>query len=113
MSLGDGLRSLQSARRLLFDALLERQRDCLPRRWPHDRRSGAELGQLRADERLSLLPEVRVDKLTRLHFGTAFRQLSWEGFVPTLRIVSERNRSSVEFYDYKRTRTEFGVSRAF
>ena len=74
---------------------------------------GAEHGNLRADERLAILPRVREDKLTRLHVGAAFRQLSWAGFVPTLRIVNERNRSSVEFYDYKRTRTEFGVSRAF
>jgi outer membrane protein len=74
---------------------------------------GAEAGELCADERLAILPEARSDKLTRFHFGAAFRQLSGAGFVPTLSIVNERNRSSVEFYDYSRTRTEFGVSRAF
>ena len=29
------------------------------------------------------------------------------------RLIMERNKSTVEFYDYKRTRMEFGVTRAF
>jgi hypothetical protein len=29
------------------------------------------------------------------------------------RLVVERNRSTVEFYDYKRICTEFGIARAF
>ena len=75
--------------------------------------TGIEIGRLKADERLTLLPEAREDLLTRLHLGTVFRQLTFKGFAPMTRVVIERNRSSVEFYDYKRTRTEFGVSRAF
>lgn len=50
---------------------------------------------------------------TRLHLGAVFRQLTIAGFAPTARLVIERNRSNVEFYDYKRPRTEFGISRAF
>lgn len=75
--------------------------------------AGAEYGRLKADERLALLPEAREDKLTRFHVGAIFRQLTVGGFAPMTRLVVERNRSTVEFYDYKRTRTEFGISRAF
>lgn len=74
---------------------------------------GAEIGRLKADDRFEILPETRGDKLTRFSLGAVFRQLTVGGFAPMTRIVVERNRSTVEFYDYKRTRTEFGVSRAF
>ena len=60
-----------------------------------------------------LLPEARDDRLRRFHLGAVFRQLTVAGFAPTARVVIERNRSTVEYYDYKRTRTEFGVTRAF
>jgi len=75
--------------------------------------AGVDLGGLRADDRLTILPNARDDKLIRLHLGTVFRQLNVGGFSPTIRLVMERNRSSVEYYDYKRTRTEFGISRSF
>lgn len=75
--------------------------------------AGAEFGRLKADERLALLPQAREDKLTRVHVGAVFRQFTVAGFAPMTRLVIERNHSSVEFYDYKRTRTEFGISRAF
>lgn len=72
-----------------------------------------DIGRLKADERLLLLPETRSDRYSRLSFGAVFRRLSVHGFAPLTRLVIERNRSSVEFYDYKRTRTEVGISRAF
>lgn len=75
--------------------------------------TGVEVGRLRADERLALLPAARRDRLSRFQLGMVFRQLTFKGFAPIARVVVERNQSSVEFYDYKRTRTEFGVSRAF
>lgn len=75
--------------------------------------AGFEYGRLRADERLALLPEERSDRLTRFTLGATFRQLGFAGFAPVTRLVIERNRSSVEFYDYSRTRTEFGLVRAF
>jgi tetratricopeptide (TPR) repeat protein len=75
--------------------------------------AGAEYGRLRADERLALLPHARDETLTRFQIGTVLRQLTFAGFAPLTRLVVERNRSSVEYYDYKRVRTEFGVSRAF
>ena len=72
-----------------------------------------DIGRLKADERLLLLPEARSDRYSRLSFGAVFRRLSVHGFAPLTRLVIERNQSSVEFYDYKRTRTEVGISRAF
>lgn len=72
-----------------------------------------QLGRLRADERLTLFPEKRMEKSSRFSIGATFRQLAYGGFAPTMRLVLERNRSSIEFYDYSRTRTEFGLVRAF
>lgn len=73
----------------------------------------AEFGKVRADERLSILPDKRSDTYSRLSIATAFRQLQFRGFAPVARFSIERNRSSVAFYDYRRTRTEIGVVRAF
>lgn len=72
-----------------------------------------ERGRLSADDRLLLFPEERADRSIRLSLGTAFRQLSFAGFAPVTRIVFERNRSTIAFYDYRRTRTEFALVRAF
>ncbi|QNN65671.1 DUF560 domain-containing protein [Sphingomonas rhizophila] len=74
---------------------------------------GVEVGRLKADERLSLLPKVRQDRSLRLQAGMVLRKLTFAGFAPTVRVTHERNSSTVEFYDYRRTRTEFGISRAF
>jgi tetratricopeptide (TPR) repeat protein len=73
----------------------------------------AEYGRLRADDRLAILPEARSDRYSRLTLGATFRQLTFAGFAPVTRFVIERNRSTVEFYDYSRKRTEVGISRAF
>jgi len=75
--------------------------------------AGFEYGRLWADDRLALLPQARSDRLTRFTLGATFRQLGFAGLAPVSRLVIERNRSSVEFYDYSRTRTEFGLLRAF
>jgi len=75
--------------------------------------ASAELGRLHADERLVLLPYKRADKYSRLSFGATFRRLQFQGFAPVARFSVERNASKVEFYDYRRTRTELGVVRAF
>ncbi|MEO6113678.1 MAG: surface lipoprotein assembly modifier [Sphingomicrobium sp.] len=75
--------------------------------------AGVEFGGLKADERLMLLPEAREDRLRRVQLGAVYRQFTFAGFAPMTRLVFERNHSSVEFYDYQRTRTEFGVSRSF
>jgi len=73
----------------------------------------AEIGKLRADERLLLFPDRRADRYSRFSLGATFRQLQFRGFAPVARFSIERNRSTVEFYDYRRTRSEIGVVRAF
>ncbi|WP_247713654.1 hypothetical protein [Qipengyuania sphaerica] len=45
--------------------------------------------------------------------GIVFRQVSFMGVSPLARVVIERNRSSVEFYDYSRKRAEIGFSKSF
>jgi hypothetical protein len=73
----------------------------------------AEMGRLNADERLLLFPEKRADHYSRLSFGVTLRQLQFREFAPVARFTIERNKSTIEFYDYRRTRSEIGVVRAF
>jgi len=75
--------------------------------------AGAEFGRLHADERLLLFPDKREDRSSRFSLGATFRQLQFRGFAPVARFSIERNRSSIAFYDYRRTRTELGFIRAF
>jgi hypothetical protein len=74
---------------------------------------GFQLGRLSADERLALFPDKRADRYSRIELGATFRQLQWRGFAPLARFSIERNRSTIAFYDYRRTRTELGIARAF
>jgi hypothetical protein len=73
----------------------------------------ADMGRLNADERLLLFPDKRADRYSRLSLGVTLRQLQFRGFAPVARFTIERNRSTIEFYDYRRTRSEVGVVRAF
>ena len=70
-------------------------------------------GRLQADERLALFPDKRSERFSRFSLGTTFRQLTFRGFAPVARFSIERNKSTIEFYDYKRRRSEVGVVRAF
>ena len=69
--------------------------------------------RLKADERLFIYPEVREDELLRAQLGAVVRKITYRGFAPQIRLVAERNRSSIEVYDYKRRAVEFGLTRAF
>ena len=73
----------------------------------------AEIGRLSADERLAVFPARRSDHYSRLSVGVTLRQLQFQGFAPVARFTVERNSSTIEFYDWRRRRTEFGVVRAF
>ena len=73
----------------------------------------AQFGKLHADEALALFPERRSDRFSSLSIGATFRQLQLRGFAPILRLSIERNASTIAFYDYRRTRTEVGIVRAF
>lgn len=70
-------------------------------------------GRLEADERLFIYPSRRLDNLYRASLGATFRQLSIGQFAPLVRVTIERNTSSVEIFDYRRVRTEFGLTRSF
>ena len=75
--------------------------------------ASAELGRLHADKRLLLFPDERRDRYSRLTLGSTFRRMTFKGFAPVTRFTIERNRSTIEFYDYKRTRAELALIRAF
>ena len=70
-------------------------------------------GRLWADQRFPLFPEARADRLYRASLGATFRNLRIGIFAPFLRATYERNRSNTEIHDFRKLRTEIGVSRAF
>ena len=70
-------------------------------------------GRLEADKRLFLYPRTRADTLYRASLAATFRQLGLGQFAPLVRVTAERNRSSVEIFDYRRLRTEFALVRSF
>jgi hypothetical protein len=71
------------------------------------------VGRLRADERQYLFPQARAETLTRATLAATFRQLRVGSLAPLLRLTAERNASNIAIYDYRRLRTEIGVTRAF
>lgn len=75
--------------------------------------AGIESGRLEGDGRLALLPEARQDRLCRFSVGGVFRSWTFQGLAPFVRLAREKNRSNIAFYDYARTRTEFGFNRTF
>ncbi|MEO7240008.1 MAG: surface lipoprotein assembly modifier [Sphingomicrobium sp.] len=75
--------------------------------------ASAEFGRTTADARLALFPDKRSDRLSRLALGASFRQLEVGGFAPVVRVIVERNRSDIAYYDFYRRRTEVGIVRAF
>lgn len=72
-----------------------------------------QIGRLKADERLALFPERRSERYGRLSLGASVRRLTFQGLAPVARLVLERNKSTIAFYDYTRRRMEIGFERAF
>jgi tetratricopeptide (TPR) repeat protein len=70
-------------------------------------------GRIEADKRQLIFPRRRVDDLYRTSLAMTFRRLRIGQLSPFVRVTAERNRSSIELYDYRRVRTEFGLTRAF
>lgn len=68
---------------------------------------------LDADERLSLYPKRRVEDRYNASLAMTLRSLRLGSFAPLVRLKWERNRSSIEIYDYRRIAAEFGVTSAF
>jgi tetratricopeptide (TPR) repeat protein len=75
--------------------------------------AGVQYGHLGADERLLLFPDKREESYRSLSLGVVMRGLSIGQFAPSIRVTRERNRSNIELYDYRRTRTEFAIVRSF
>jgi hypothetical protein len=68
---------------------------------------------LEADERLFLYPKRRVEDRYNAGLAATLRALRLGSFAPLVRLKWERNRSSIEIYDYRRVAAEFGVASAF
>ncbi len=75
--------------------------------------ASASHSRLIADERLYIYPERRKDRFSRFSLGVTFRQFAMSKFAPFARLTVERNASSIDIFDYRRTRTELGLTRAF
>lgn len=73
----------------------------------------AQLGGLETDERLSLFPDKRRDTYRQAELSVHSRSWSVLGLLPYARLSRERNRSSIAFYDFARTRLEVGMTKAY
>lgn len=68
---------------------------------------------LEADKRLFLYPRRRIENRYTASLAATLRALQVSGFAPLVRVKWERNRSSIEIYDYRRAVAEFGITSAF
>jgi tetratricopeptide (TPR) repeat protein len=68
---------------------------------------------LEADARLFLYPRRRIEDRYSASLAATLRALHVGSFAPLVRLKWERNRSSIEIYDYKRIAAEFGVTSVF
>jgi len=68
--------------------------------------------RLEADERLFLYPQRRRDDRIATSLSATFRQVRIGPFAPLLRLRYERNKSTVEIYDFNRVAGEAGLSLA-
>jgi hypothetical protein len=68
---------------------------------------------LETDARLFLYPDRRVEDRYSASVAATLRALHLASFAPLVRLKWERNRSSIEIYDYRRVVAEFGVTSAF
>lgn len=70
-------------------------------------------GGLSADRKLNLFPQRRHDRVDRIVAGITTRHVRVLGFSPLVRFTIERNRSTIEIWDYDRRRFEFGLTRSY
>ncbi len=75
--------------------------------------AGLAHGKLNADKRLFLFPARRQDDYNKGTVGIEARQIQLLGFSPFARFTIERNKSSVQIWDFSRRRFELGAKRAF
>lgn len=69
--------------------------------------------RLEADARLLLYPRRRIDDRFTASASLTWRRLHWKGLSPVTRLRWERNRSTIELYDYRRISGEIGITSAF
>lgn len=69
--------------------------------------------RLEADAPFFLFNAVRREWFARGVIGATLRQATVKGFAPVVRLVVERNLSTVGLFAYRRVAAEIGVSRAF
>ncbi|WP_242526204.1 surface lipoprotein assembly modifier [Novosphingobium sp. KA1] len=69
--------------------------------------------RLEADERLFLYPKRRMEDRYSASIAATLRALHVGTFAPLVRLRWERNRSTIEIYDYRRVAAEFGITSAF
>lgn len=75
--------------------------------------TSASINRLEGDTRLFLFPDRRREWLVRGSAALTVRQLTWAGSAPNVRLIAERNVSTVGLYDYRRVAMELGIVRAF
>lgn len=75
--------------------------------------ASAGYSRLEADRRLFIYPRRRIDDRFNAAIGTNFRFLKIGTFAPTVKFGWERNKSTVEIWDYSRISAEFGITSAF
>lgn len=68
---------------------------------------------IEADQRIFLYPRRRIDNRYSAGLGITLRNLRFGNFAPLARVRFERNKSTVEIYDYSRFSGEIGVTAAF
>jgi hypothetical protein len=69
--------------------------------------------RLESDRRLAIFPKRRSEDRLGASVSASFRALSIRGFAPFVRLNWERNRSTIEIYDFRRIAAEFGLASAF
>ena len=70
-------------------------------------------GRLEADARLFLYPRRRMEDRFSTGISVTPRSLRVGAFAPILRLHWERNRSTIELFDYRRLSGEIGITAAF
>lgn len=75
--------------------------------------ASAGYSRLESDQRLFLYPRRRFDDRLQASIGGQFRFLKIGSFAPTVKMGWERNKSTVEIWDYSRISAEFGITSAF
>jgi outer membrane protein len=70
-------------------------------------------GHLEADQRLFLYPRRRIENRYSAGLAVTLRALRFGPFAPLAKVQYERNRSTIEIYEYSRFSGQLGITAAF